>query len=68
MVVWVSVFILFVYVTLYNLSARNIETPAWLRPTAEVAVRFHGVLLTTAIIAVIVLIGEAFWSYWSTLL
>lgn len=67
MAVWVAVFVLFVYVTLYNFSARNLKIPGRLRRAADAAVRFHGVILTIAVIIVIVLIGEAFWSYWSTL-
>ena len=67
MAVWVAVFVLFVYVTLYNLSAGNVKLPGRIHRVADVAVRFHGVILTIAFIIVIVLSGEAFWSYWSPL-
>lgn len=67
MAVWVAVFTLFTYVTLFNLSAGNVRTPSALRPAVDLGIRFHGVILTVALIAVVVLIGEAFWDYWSTL-
>ena len=65
--VWVAVFTLFIYVTLFNLSSGNISTPARLKPVVETAVRFHGVVLTVALVTVVFLICEAFWDYWSTL-
>lgn len=67
MAVWVAVFTLFTYVTLFNFSAGNIRTPASLRPAVDLSVRFHGVILTGALITVVILIGEAFWDYWKTL-
>jgi uncharacterized membrane protein len=67
MVVWVAVFALFTYVTLFNLSSGNIRTPASLKPALEMAVRYHGVILTVGLLAVVLLIAEAFWDYWRTL-
>ncbi len=68
MVVWVAVFTLFLYVTLYNLTAGNIPVPGRTSRVIAVAAKYHGVILTVVILTVTALIGEAFWSYWSTLL
>lgn len=68
MAVWVSVFTLFVYVTLFNFSTSNLPVAKPLRPVVDVGVRFHGVILTILLATVVLLIGEAFWDYWSTLI
>lgn len=67
MVVWVAVFTLFVYVTIYNLSVGNIGTPGRPSRAVRVAASYHGVILTIAMLTVVVLIAEAFWDYWTTL-
>lgn len=67
MVVWVAVFTLFVYVTMYNLSAGNIGTSGKPNRAVRVAASYHGVILTVSMLTVVVLIAEAFWDYWRTL-
>jgi len=68
MVVWLSTFALFWYLSLANLAAGRIPMPAFLEPAANLAIRFHGALLTGAILVVGLMITEAFWDYWQTLL
>ena len=67
MVVWVAVFTLFVYVTIYNLSAGNIGKAGSSNTAIRFAASYHGVILTVLLLTVVVLIAEAFWSYWRTL-
>jgi len=67
MVVWVAVFTLFLYTTLRNLSAGVIPVPDRLKPMVRAATGYHGVILTVSLLTVVLLIAEAFWSYWSTL-
>jgi uncharacterized membrane protein len=68
MVVWVAVFTLFLYVTLHNLTTGNVPVPDRCRRAVAGAAKFHGVILTLALLAVTILIGGAFWDYWRTLL
>lgn len=67
MVVWVVTIVAFVYATLHNLSQGNLPVPARVRGAADLAVRYHGVILTVWFALLIVLVGEAFWHYWRTL-
>lgn len=67
MVVWVVTIVAFLYCTLHNLAQGNLPLPAGLRGAADVAVRYHGVILTLWFALLVFLIGEAFWSYWRTL-
>lgn len=68
MVVWVAVFTLFVYTTLFNLATGNIPAKGRLRTVARVVSGYHGVILTAMLLTVTFLIAEAFWSYWRTLI
>jgi len=68
MVVWVVTIVAFLYCTLYNVSRGNLPVPRALRGVANFASRYHGVVLTTWVAVLVLLIGEAFWSYWRTLL
>jgi uncharacterized membrane protein len=67
MVVWVVTIVAFVYGTLHNLAQGNLPVPGGARGAAEVAVRYHGVILTLWFAVLVLLIGEAFWDYWRTL-
>jgi uncharacterized membrane protein len=67
MVVWVAVFTLFVYVTIYNLSVGHLGKTSRSR-AVRIAASHHGVILTVALLSLVLLIAEAFWSYWRTLL
>lgn len=68
MVVWAVTIPIFWYVTLHNLGVGNIRAPERVRRSARKATDYHGVVLTLWFIALLVLIGGRFWSYWSTLL
>lgn len=68
MVVWLATFALFWYLSLANLASGRIPTPAFLVPVVRFGIRSHGALLTGAILAVVLMITEAFWDYWRTLL
>lgn len=68
MVVWTVVIPLFWYVSLRNLSegvfgdtVKDRRAIAWMR-------EWHAPLLLVPFVLLLVLIGERFWSYWSTLL
>lgn len=67
MVVWLSTFALFWYMTLANLASGRIRIPKFLDAAIEFMVRFHGALLTGAVLIVMLMITEAFWDYWRTL-
>jgi uncharacterized membrane protein len=67
MVVWVVTIVAFLYGTLHNLGQGSLPVPAGLRGAVSVAIRYHGVVLTLWFAVLVLLIGEAFWSYWRTL-
>lgn len=67
MVVWVVTIPSFLYCTLHNLAQGNLPVPKPLRAGVDVAIRYHSVLLTAWYAVLVLLIGEAFWSYWRTL-
>lgn len=67
MVVWVVTIVAFLYCTLHNRAQGNLPVPAGMRGAADIAVRYHGVILTLWFALLVFLIGEAFWSYWRTL-
>ena len=67
MVVWVASIVGFVYVTLHNLASGNIPAPRRLERPAAFCVRYHAVILTAWIGALTILIGEAFWDHWRSL-
>lgn len=68
MIVWVVTIVVFCYTTLYTLDRGHLPTPARWRPAVTAAVRVHSVIPTAWMLILAVLIGEAFWSYWRTLL
>ncbi len=67
MVVWLATFALFWYVSLANLVSARIPAPSFLVPVIGFGTRFHGALLTVAILVVVLMVAEAFWDYWQTL-
>ncbi len=67
MVVWVVTIVAFLYCTLRNLGQGALPVPAPLRRPVALAIRYHGVVLTAWLGLLVLLIGEAFWSYWRTL-
>ena len=68
MVVWAATIPAFLYCTLHNLAAGRLPVPRAAAPALAAALRFHGVILTVWIAAIVLLIGERFWYYWRTLL
>lgn len=74
MAVWGVTVTIFWYVTLRNLdSARSKPVPRqwlrqWFRQWPDSVIRNHSIPLTVWFLAVIALIAQRFWSYWSTLL
>ena len=60
MVVWVTTIVIFVYVTLYNVTHGALPATR----VGAIAVRYHGVIVTAWLAVLTVLIGEAFWDHW----
>ena len=68
MVVWIITITAFWYVTLANLTTGRLPLPGRLRPAVDAVARWHSATLLGWFLVLTVLIGEAFWSYWQTLL
>jgi uncharacterized membrane protein len=68
MVVWAVTIPIFTYVTLRNVAEGVLPLPAPLRRLAAGAAGYHGVALTVWALAMVTLIGQRSWYYWSTLL
>lgn len=68
MVVWAVTIPIFWYVTLYNLRTGVIPTPKSLKGVVAFAQRHHGDILIIWYLAIIGLILNHFWYYWSTLI
>ncbi|QCB51310.1 vitamin K epoxide reductase family protein [Rhodococcus sp. PAMC28707] len=66
MAVWAVTVPIFWYVTLRNLDC--VRSKPVLRRWIELSIRNHSVPLTVWFLAVIALIAQRFWPYWSTLL
>jgi uncharacterized membrane protein len=67
-VVWVVAITLFWYTTLHNVHHRHLPLPARWRRGVDVITGYHTVGLTVWFLVLAALIGQAFWSYWRTLL
>jgi uncharacterized membrane protein len=67
MVVWAVTIPVFWYVTLANLEAGRIALPGSARRAASWAARYHTVVLTLWMLAIVGLILQRFWYYWITL-
>ncbi|MEU7990788.1 vitamin K epoxide reductase family protein [Streptosporangium canum] len=68
MVVWAVTIPVFWYVTLANLEAGRIPLPGSARRAAFWAARYHTVVLTLWMLAIVGLILRRFWYYWITLI
>lgn len=65
MVVWAVTAPLFLYVTLSTLARSTDRLPRVVRVVADAVGRYHGVLLTVWFVALLALITQRFWYYWS---
>ncbi|MBE1490744.1 vitamin K epoxide reductase family protein [Plantactinospora soyae] len=68
MVVWVVTIIVFSYTSLHNLGRGHLPVPASWRTASEAIIRFHTAIPVAWLLILTLLIGEAFWPYWRTLL
>ncbi|WP_407676368.1 vitamin K epoxide reductase family protein [Plantactinospora alkalitolerans] len=68
MVVWVVTIIVFSYTTLYNLDRGHLRLPASWRPTVTAITRLHTAIPVAWLLILTLLVGEAFWTYWRTVL
>ncbi|MDE0805427.1 MAG: vitamin K epoxide reductase family protein [Acidimicrobiales bacterium] len=68
MVVWLVTLPIFWYVTLHNLGRGHLRAPESWRRSVFLVSRNHTVVLTVWYLAIVFLIGQRFWDYWSTLL
>lgn len=68
MAVWIAATVAFLYVTLHNLAQHHLPWPAPLRPAIAGAIRYHGVILSTWLATLTLLIVVAFWDHWRTVL
>jgi len=68
MVVWVVTIVVFGYTTLYNLDRGRLRVPASWRPAVTALTRLHTAIPVAWLLVLTLLVGEAFWTYWRTLL
>lgn len=68
MVTWVITISGFWYVTLYELRRGFLTLPQGWERASRFAQRHHADILAAWLLIIIILIGERFWYYWSTLL
>jgi uncharacterized membrane protein len=68
MVVWVVTIVVFSYTTLHNLDRGHLPVPASWRPAVRAITRLHTAIPVAWLLILTLLIGEAFWTYWRTLL
>ena len=67
-VVWMITIPTFWYITIYNLSERNIRLPAYLQTPSKIIQSHHGEILVIWYLIIFGILIEHFWYYWSTLL
>nr|WP_239107956.1 vitamin K epoxide reductase family protein [Spirilliplanes yamanashiensis] len=68
MVVWVVMIVVFCYTTLYNLDRGHLGGGGRLRRVGGATARVHSAVPTIWLLILTALIGQAFWTYWRTLL
>jgi uncharacterized membrane protein len=68
MVVWTVTIPLFLYITIRNLERGVFGPRAAASPATRLLRDWHAIVLLVVFLGLLVLIGEQFWSYWSTLL
>lgn len=67
-VVWIITIPTFWYITLYNLREQNIKLTAKLSRLTAFMLRHHGDILLVWYLAILAVLLQRFWYYWSTLL
>ena len=67
-VVWMVTIPIFWYVTLYNLRTRNIPVSKKWHGVEGFLQRYHGEILTSWILILLVIMLNRFWYYWETLI
>ena len=68
MAVWVVTIAVFCYTTLHNLRSGRLPVPlSWRRATSGLTT-YHGLLVTSWLLVIVVLIAARFWSYWTGLI
>lgn len=67
-VVWMITIPVFWYITLYNLQQGAIRLPQKLQPVGVFVKKHHGDLLAVWYLAILGILLQHFWYYWSTLL
>lgn len=67
-VVWMITIPIFWYITLYNISEKNIRLPSSLGSVAIFARKYHGEILVTWYMVIFAILLQHFWYYWSTLI
>jgi hypothetical protein len=65
MIVWAVTIPAFWYTTVHNLREGHLPAP---RRLAALATGYHGAVLTVWYAAIVLLVLQAFWSYWLSLL
>jgi hypothetical protein len=68
MVVWAVTIPIFLYTTFYNIRAGHIKIPEKLKKYSDFKQRHHGDILILWYLAIIALILNRFWYYWSSLI
>lgn len=66
--VWMATIPIFWYVTMYNLSQRNIRLPKQLTAAGEFIQRHHVDILVVWYLIIFGILGAHFWYYWQTLI
>lgn len=67
-VVWMITIPVFWYITVYNLSAKNIALPAAVEPLSKFVQKYHADVLVVWYLIIFGILIKQFWYYWSTLL
>ncbi len=66
--VWMITIPVFWYITMYNLSERNLRLPPKLEPISLFVQKHHGDILLVWYLVILGILLQHFWYYWSTLL
>lgn len=66
--VWMITIPVFWYITVYNLSQKNIVLPKAIQPVGRFILNHHGDILLVWYLIIFGILLEHFWYYWSTLI